>query len=89
LIDRKKEKAFCDILKEFSVKYDFKYPEDKLVDLAKAVKELIDGKAKFPDWNKRDNIKSALKVGFILLLDEFAYPPMERDEVYKEICQQA
>jgi type I restriction enzyme R subunit len=83
------EKAFYDILLELCVKYDFKYPEDKLIELAKAVKELVDGQAKFPDWNKRDDIKSALKVGLILLLDEFGYPPVERDEVYVEIFEQA
>lgn len=83
------EKAFYDILKELCVKYDFKYPEDKLIELAKAVKDLVDKQAKFPDWNKRDDIKSALKVGLILLLDEFDYPPVERDEVYVEIFEQA
>ena len=83
------EKAFYDILKELCVKYDFNYPEDKLIDLAKAVKDLVEGQAKFPDWNKRDDIKSALKVGLILLLDEFGYPPVERDEVYVEIFEQA
>ena len=83
------EKAFYDILKELCIKYDFTYPEDKLIELAKAVKELVEGQAKFPDWNKRDDIKSALKVGLILLLDEFGYPPVERDEVYVEIFEQA
>lgn len=83
------EKAFYDILKDLCIKYDFTYPEDKLIELAKAVKELVDGQAKFPDWNKRDDIKSALKVGLILLLDEFGYPPVERDEVYVEIFEQA
>jgi type I restriction enzyme, R subunit len=83
------EMAFYDILKSLCVKYDFKYPEPKLIELAKAVKDLVDGQAKFPDWNKRDDIKSALKVGLILLLDEFGYPPVERDEVYVEIFEQA
>jgi HsdR family type I site-specific deoxyribonuclease len=83
------EKAFYDILKELCVKYNFTYPEEKLIKLAKAVKELVDAQAKFPDWNKRDDIKSALKVGLILLLDEFNYPPVERDEVYDEIFEQA
>lgn len=83
------EKAFYDILKELCIKYDFTYPEDKLIELAKAVKDLVDSQAKFPDWNKRDDIKSALKVGLILLLDEFGYPPVERDEVYVEIFEQA
>ncbi len=83
------EKAFYDILKELCIKYDFKYPEDKLIELAKAVKELVDAQAKFPDWNKREDIKSALKVGLILLLDEHGYPPVKRDEVYVEIFEQA
>ena len=83
------EKAFYDILKELCIKYDFKYPEDKMIDLAKAVKDLVEGQAKFPDWNKRDDIKSALKVGLILLLDEFGYPPVDKDEVYVEIFEQA
>ena len=83
------EKAFYDILKELCIKYDFNYPDDKMIELAKSVKELVEIQAKFPDWNKRDDIKSALKVGLILLLDEFGYPPVERDEVYLEIFDQA
>lgn len=83
------EKAFYDILKELCIKYDFKYPDDRMIELSKAVKELVDGQAKFPDWNKRDDIKSALKVGLILLLDKYGYPPVERDEVYVEIFEQA
>ena len=83
------EKAFYDILKALCAKYDFNYPEDKLIELAKAVKNLVESQARFPDWNKREDIKSALKVGIILLLDEFGYPPVERDEVYVEIFEQA
>jgi type I restriction enzyme R subunit len=83
------EKAFYDILLELCKKYDFTYPEDKLIELSKAVKGLVESQTKFPDWNKRDDIKSALKVGLILLLDEFGYPPVERDEVYDEIFEQA
>lgn len=83
------EKAFYDILMELCVKYDFRYPDDKMIELARAVKELVDSQSKFPDWNKRDDIKSALKVGLILLLDEYGYPPVERDEVYIEIFEQA
>ena len=83
------EKAFYDILKELCIKYDFKYPDEKMIELAKAVKDLVDGQSKFPDWNKRDDIKSALKVGLILLLDEHGYPPVDKDEVYVEIFEQA
>jgi len=83
------EKAFYDILKDLCIKYDFKYPEDKLIKLAQAVKDLVDSQAKYPDWSKREDIKSALKVGLIILLDEHGYPPVERDEVYVEIFEQA
>ena len=83
------EKAFYDILKELCIRYDFSYPEDKLIILSKEVKKLVEGQARYPDWNKRDDIKSALKVGLILLLDEHGYPPVERDEVYVEIFEQA
>jgi len=83
------EKAFYDILKDLCIKYDFKYPEDKLIVLAQAVKDLVNSQAKYPDWSKREDIKSALKVGLIILLDEHGYPPVERDEVYKDIFEQA
>ena len=83
------EKAFYDILKDLCIKYDFRYPEDKLIELAKAVKDLVNGQSKFPDWSRREDIKSALKVGLILLLDAHGYPPVERDEVYKDIFEQA
>ena len=46
-------------------------------------------KAKYTDWNKRDDIKAELHFDLIILLDEWGYPPIDRDEVYKEIFEQA
>jgi type I restriction enzyme R subunit len=83
------EKAFYDILKELCKKYEFTYPDNKLIDLSKAVKVIVDNQAKFPDWDKREDIKSTLKVELILVLDKYGYPPVERDEVYVEIFEQA
>jgi type I restriction enzyme, R subunit len=83
------EKAFYDILLKLAQKYDFTYPENKLLALAQAVKELVDDKAKFTDWDQRDDIKAELKVGLILLLAKHGYPPVNKDEVYKEIFEQA
>ena len=83
------EKAFYDILKSLAVKYDFTYPEDKLIALSKAVKDTVDDKARYTDWNQRDDIRAELKVDLILLLAEYGYPPVDRDEVYKEIFEQA
>jgi type I restriction enzyme R subunit len=83
------EKAFYDILKELAVKFDFVYPEDKLIHLAQLVIDVVDDKAKYTDWSKRDDIKAELKVDLIILLAENDYPPVDRDEVYKEIFEQA
>ena len=83
------EKAFYDILKALTVKYDFTYPEDKLLHLAKEVKVVVDDKAKYTDWSQRDDIKAELKADLIILLAENGYPPVDRDEVYKEIFEQA
>lgn len=83
------EKAFYDILKSLAIKYDFEYPEDKLIDLSKEVKRVVDDKAKYTDWSSRDDIKAELKVDLIILLAKYKYPPVDRDEVYKEIFEQA
>ena len=82
-------KAFYDILIALTHKYDFTYPEGKLIDLAREVKKVIDQKAKYTDWNKRLDIKAELHFDLIILLDEWGYPPIDRDEVYKEIFEQA
>lgn len=70
-------------------KYDFTYPEDKLVKLSKEVKKLIDDKAKYTDWNKRDDIKAELQFDLMILLDAWGYPPVDPKEVYTEIFEQA
>ena len=83
------EKAFYDTLLELTLKYDFTYPEDKLIVLARAVKALVDDKARYTDWNKRDDIKAELKVDLIMLLAEHGYPPVDNDEVFRGIFEQA
>ena len=83
------EKAFYDILLSLAHKYDFTYPEDKLIELSKEVKKLIDEKAKYTDWNKRDDIKAELQFDLMILLDKWGYPPVDSKEVYKEIFEQA
>ncbi len=83
------EKAFYDILKELARKYDFEYPEDKLLHLAQEVKKIVDDKAKYTDWSQRDDIKAELKTDLIITLADNGYPPVDRDEVYKEIFEQA
>ena len=83
------EKAFYDILKEIAHKYKFEYPEDKLIILSQSVKKVVDDKAKYTDWSHRDDIKAELKMDLILLLAEHGYPPVPKDEIFKEIFEQA
>ena len=83
------EKAFYDILKSIAIKYDFSYPEDKLIALSKEVKIVVDDKSKYTDWNIREDIKAELKVDLIMLLAKHGYPPITKDEVFKEIFEQA
>lgn len=83
------EKAFYDILKMIARKFDFEYPEDKFLLLAKEVKIVVDDKAKYVDWNHREDIKAELKMDLIKLLAKHGYPPITKDEVFKEILEQA
>jgi type I restriction enzyme, R subunit len=83
------EKAFYDILKAIAEKYNFDYPEAQLITLSQAVKTIIDDKAKYTDWAQRDDIKAELKVDLILTLAAHGYPPVPRDEIFKEIFEQA
>lgn len=83
------EKAFYDILRDLAIKYDFTYPDDKLLELTKAIKVVVDDKVKYTDWNQREDIKAELKVDLTLVLAKHGYPPVDRDEVYKEIFVQA
>ena len=83
------EKAFYDILKSVAKKYEFEYPEDKMIELSKRIKLIVDDKAKYKDWATREDIKANLQVDLILLLDEFEYPPVTLDDVYKEVLEQA
>ncbi len=83
------EKAFYDILKDIAEKHKFEYPHEKLIELSKAIKRIIDDKTKYTDWSHRDDIKAELKVDLILVLAEHGYPPVPKDEVFKEIFEQA
>ena len=83
------EKAFYDILNIVARKYEFEYPDDKMIELSKRIKLIVDDKSRYTDWSTRDDIKANLQVDLILLLDEFDYPPVTIDDVYKEVLEQA
>lgn len=85
------EKAFYDILKAVAKKYEFddKYEDDKMIELARRIKIVVNDQAKYTDWATREDIKANLQFDLAILLDEFGYPPVTIDDVYKEVLEQA
>ena len=84
-------KAFYDILKSVAERYGFldEYTEEQYIALAKDVKEVVDDKTQYIDWDKKADIKAQLKVQIILTLAKHKYPPATRDDVFKAIFEQA
>ena len=83
------EKAFYDILSFVAKKYEFEYPEDKMIELSKRIKAIVDDKARYTDWSVKEDIKAALQFDLAVVLDEYGYPPVTIDDVYKEVLEQA
>lgn len=46
----------------------------KLITPARAVKAVVDDKARYTDWDQRTGIKAELKADLIILLAEHDYP---------------
>lgn len=84
-------KAFYDILKSVAEQYGFlnEYTEEQYIALAKDVKNVVDDKTQYIDWDKKADIKAQLKVQIILTLAKHKYPPATRDEVFRAIFEQA
>ncbi len=77
------------ILKHMCEKYVFTYDDAKMLELAQAMKTIVDDTSQYPDWNNRDDIKAQLKMDLILLLHKFGFPPVANDHVYKGVLEQA
>ena len=83
------EKAFFDVLIDVSEKYNFEYPEEKMLEISKLVKEEVDAVSKYPAWNEREDIRAGLRAQLMVILSEKQYPPVAIDDAYKEIFEQA
>lgn len=85
------EKAFFDILKSVAIKYGFinNFPDEKLTTLAKQVKVMVEEQSDVTDWMNRTDLRATLKMNVIVLLARAGYPPKIRDEVFKDILEQA
>lgn len=83
------EKAFYDILVKVRDTHQFKYENDKCIELAKKIKELVDDKSRYTDWATRDDIKNELNRDLTVLLYKNGYPPEWDEEVFDKVMQQA
>lgn len=90
-IDNYEEKAFYDILKSVSDTMKFNYPDDKMVAIAKEIKEMIASKSQYTDCFKRADIMAEMQFDIIIILAKHKYPPVGEnyDEVYKKVLEQA
>lgn len=84
-----RKRRFYDILKFVARKYEFEYPDDKMIELSKRIKAIVDDKAHYTDWATREDIKANLQFDLAVILDEYGYPPVTIDDVYKEVLEQA
>lgn len=83
------EKAFYDILDMICKQYGFEFDNEKMLDLAREIKQIVDNTTKYPDWSDRDDIKAQLKMDIIVKLHQYGYPPITQDDVYKNVLEQA
>ncbi len=88
------EKAFYDVLIAVEDKYDFDFPDDKNIAIAKQIYQLVTDKAKYGDWADREDIKAELECDIIDLLADNGFPPKPEgtyenyDEVYNDVIEQ-
>jgi type I restriction enzyme R subunit len=83
------EKAFYDILVKVRDDHGFKYEDEKCLNLAKKIKELVDDKSVYADWATRDDIKNQLNEQLTVLLYKNGYPPEWDEEVFERVMEQA
>ncbi len=83
------EKVFYDILVDVRDRHQFKYEDEKCIQLAKKIKELVDEKSEYTDWTTRNDIKNKLNQDLTVLLYQNGYPPEWDEEVFEQVMAQA
>ena len=70
------EKAFYDILVAVAEKFDFEYPDDKNIELAKEIRAALKNHEKYADWANSMQIKALMQADIIMILAKHGYPPV-------------
>lgn len=63
------KKAFFDIMFAVSKNYEYEYTPDKMIELFKEIRIVVDNKTKYMDWSTKEDIKANLQVNLIILLE--------------------
>jgi type I restriction enzyme R subunit len=84
------EKAFYDILVAVADEHNFRKAlnEETYIELARKIREHVNGKAKYADWTNRQDIRDELYSDLAVLLKKNGYPPTVIDEAYDEVLKQ-
>ena len=83
------EKAFYDILVIVRDEHGFVFEDEKCIELAKKIKELVDDKVQYADFFNRSDIKNQLNMDLTVLLYKNGYPPEWDEEVFNKVMEQA
>lgn len=85
------EKAFYDILVAVAEKFQFEYPDEKNIELAKDIRAALRDKEKYSDWANSTQIKALMQADIIMILAKHGYPPTPPEiyeKVYSDIIEQ-
>ena len=85
------EKAFYDILVSVAEKFQFEYPDDKNIELAKEIRAALRDKERYADWANSMQIKALMQADIIMILAKHGYPPVPPEiyeKVYNDILEQ-
>lgn len=83
------EKAFYDILVIVRDEHKFVFDDEKCIELAKRIKDLVDDKIQYADFFNRNDIKNQLNMDLTVLLYKNGYPPEWDEEVFNKVMEQA
>lgn len=86
------EKAFYDILVAVAEKFQFEYPDDKNIELAKEIRAAMRNNEKYSDWANSMQIRALMQADIIMILAKHGYPPVPPEiyeKVYNDILEQA
>lgn len=86
------EKAFYDILVAVAEKFQFEFPDEENIELAKEIRATLRDKEKYTDWANSTQIKALMQADIIMILAKHGYPPTPPEiyeKVYNDIIEQA